>query len=573
MWNCIAKLPLELMGQQVLGLLSVKDLVNLDSALISRIVRSEFLTMLKHCLPLNYDPRLVGYQWLKKKKCRISRITLSLSQKDCFEIDTSIIESIELNADRIPTMDDINKLNQNHFVRKITKLYISHIGGNSGRLINQMMSVLANLVIITISASEDSHLTWLKDMEPISNNIEEIQVYTPLMSYYLANFITQCKKLKKLHSFNVTRWEEDPNSFLGTLGTNCPCLDCFYAYNPSKTLVQDTGIIALAQGCPYLHTLFLSVASALTDTSVLALAQHCPNLQSVILFGANKLTPSSLIALSERRLPRKSLDIPWIPIDSAEVAAQCAHALSRIRIPPAPTKSVQFCLPYMSPLKDFTLERSMEVCQAEAVLADVAAHCRQLHTVSVCGSTEAILQQLIILASTNPCLTSVTLYKATTLTDLALTEIVRHCPRLINISISHSPSLTDTGLIALSELCLQLRCVSLHSCTQIMYTSLNIFLQNCFNLDSLGVIKCPLFTDSCLLALSKHAQHLDRLYIKDCNEITEVAIIELVQNCHKLSVLWAPSAVLSEFTKWQLLSQRNSDLYRTGHTRLTIYLV
>lgn len=42
MWNYINKLPHELVGQNVIGLLSVKDLVNLDSTRINSSIRISF---------------------------------------------------------------------------------------------------------------------------------------------------------------------------------------------------------------------------------------------------------------------------------------------------------------------------------------------------------------------------------------------------------------------------------------------------------------------------------------------------------------------------------------------------
>ena len=572
MWNYIDKLPIELVGQKVLGLLSLKDLVNLDSALLNKTVRSDFLTILQHCLPLNYDPRLAGYQWLKKRNCRISCIKLSLNQKDCFDIDTSIVEKLKLVVNRIPTLLDINQLQENHTVSKITSIHIYNMEGNNGTVINQMISILSNLNTIILSASEESHLTWLCDMKTINTNIEEVIIFTPVVSYDLANFITQCKKLKRLEILNVVSWEEDPNIFLENVGRNCSDFEYFKTYNPSSTLIDDTGIIALAHGCPNLHTLLLSFASALTDRSIIAVAQHCPKFKALTLHDANKLTSASLIAISKHRLPINSLDIPWIPIDSVEVAAQCAHALSRITNLPVSNESVQVYLPYMTSLTRFTIRNSMDASHTEAVLTAITAHCRQLHTVAICGRTEAILQQLIALACNNPYLTSVCLNEATALTDSLLAELAKHCPKLTNIDISNSLLLTDTGLIALSESCLQLNSIEFENCTQIGDALFSVFLQNCLKLGRIRVRACPLFSDSSLLALSAHSRQLNFLFVRNCGLITEAAIVELVQNCHKLSLLWVPSAVLSEFTKWQLLSQRNSNLYRTGHAGLTIYL-
>ena len=88
-------------------------------------------------------------------------------------------------------------------------------------------------------------------------------------------------------------------------------------------------VAAFAEKRPQLEELSLD-CQEITDQSVIALAQHCSRLKKLQLYWRG-LTATSLMALSERGLPLEELDIVEIPILSAEIAAQCAHTLSRIR--------------------------------------------------------------------------------------------------------------------------------------------------------------------------------------------------------------------------------------------------
>ena len=70
----------------------------------------------------------------------------------------------------------------------------------------------------------------------------------------------------------------------------------------------------------------------MNDAVVISIAQHCPKLETLILDRTSMITYASLIALSERGLPLKELDIPYVPnIPTADIAGRCSHALSCIR--------------------------------------------------------------------------------------------------------------------------------------------------------------------------------------------------------------------------------------------------
>lgn len=96
-------------------------------------------------MPFKYHSQFKGYEWLKKKKCRISSILLLLSETDIFQIDTSVIETFVLHVNRIPNQHEINQLNVKHNLKKITHLQISNMEENNGTMINKLISHLINL--------------------------------------------------------------------------------------------------------------------------------------------------------------------------------------------------------------------------------------------------------------------------------------------------------------------------------------------------------------------------------------------------------------------------------------------
>ena len=158
--------------------------------------------------------------------------------------------------------------------------------------------------------------------------------------------------------------------------------------------IKSSGIIALVQSYPNIQTLTLYEVNV-SDDVITAIATHCIRLKSLFIFYAYILTYKSLIVLSKYSTKLEKLSIPWIPIPSPEIAAQCAHALSCIQTITA-TIDIQYCLPYMTLLTTIYL---------------------------------------------------------TNCTDITLIEIAQYCHTITLISIKNSALLTNTGLIALSENC------------------------------------------------------------------------------------------------------------------------
>ena len=166
------------------------------------------------------------------------------------------------------------------------------------------------------------------------------------------------------------------------------CSDIWYS-------IKNSGIIALVQSYPNIQTLTLYNV-IVSDDVITAIATHCTKLKSLsISFDYSTLTYKSLITLIKYSTKLEKLRIPWIPIPSAEIAAQCAHALSCIQTITA-TTDITYCLPYMTLLTTIYL---------------------------------------------------------TNCTDITLIEIAQYCHTITLISIKNSALLTNTGLIALSENC------------------------------------------------------------------------------------------------------------------------
>ena len=134
-----------------------------------------------------------------------------------------------------------------------------------------------------------------------------------------------------------------------------------------------------------------------------ALAQHCSRLKKLNLKECD-LTTISLVALSERGLPSEELDVfPIIPFPSAEIAAQCAHALSWIRKLQSnffynPMNDFLYGIQYMTGLRYIELESSEDHLLVPHLLL-LQGQCAGLERISIRSGSCIIPAQLFELVA------------------------------------------------------------------------------------------------------------------------------------------------------------------------------
>ena len=251
---------------------------------------------------------------------------------------------------------------------------------------------------------------------------------------YKAITVVFCPYLKKL-CIKSESYAMSESNFLQSIANNYPQLQCLaiihFYYNTSAEC--DADVTAFAEKCPQLEELCLDCGQ-LTDQSVIALARHCSRLKMLAL-KHSEITVASLIALSERGLPLEHLEIPWIPIPSAEIAAQCAHALSRI---PELSRynyngrsnDAIYAIEYMAGLRMLDLWSSEDHLLVPHLL--LHAHCAGLESLYIHRSSSITLQQLSELVTA--CSKLRTLCTDKIYPDL-LVELARSCPHLQKVTL------------------------------------------------------------------------------------------------------------------------------------------
>ena len=527
----------DVVGQHVLAFLNLKSLVKLDTTIMDPKQRVEFMELLRYCPPIpihqNVQASNEELLWFKRRKCRIKEMKLSLSQSDYYDVDTSMADRVVLEVKRTIVPTDIDKLSQTSASSTITSI-IMHEKQDKD-LIYSLLLLMPNVKELSVYyfGDQEGGISLFESIQAAGNTFHAVKVFGNL-NQAIFNFINlQGKNLKRLELLCTEQSEIDPNDIFLDIGRACPELEFLKVSNISgnTTVICDQGIIALSRSCRSLQILLIGSISV-TDHVVLAIHENCLNLKFLGLDRTSFITYAALITLSKHCLPLVGLDIPWIPIPSAEVAAQCAHALSRIqRLKPTPimcTDVSSLYIGYLTSLRELYLSKDLTNENTMEVLRAVAEHCRQVEEVEIYARTEGIIEQLGLLVSSNRRLTSLILRQATALTDAALIVIAKYSPRLTKIYITDSPLVTDVGVIALS-------------------TSLS-------NISLVGFVDFPQLSDVSVLALSQHCPQLGWLSLQQCDQVTEAALVSLVQSCCYLSYM-----DVSEVTKSRLLAHRREQ--------------
>ena len=254
----------------------------------------------------------------------------------------------------------------------------------------------------------------------------------------------------------------------------------------------DADLTAFAEKCPQLEELSLNCPQ-LTDQSVIALAQHCSKLNKLELNWC-KLTSFSLIALSERGLPLEELDIPSIPIPSAEIAAQCAHALSRIRLLNTssyerPGSGFEYAIQYITGLRELNLDSSEDHLLVPHLLLLLKGQCcAVLESLDIGFYCSITPQQLSELVTVPVQLCTLTIHKSTCISRGVLVELARSCPHLQKVTL-YSGYVTEEGVLALAAHCRQLQEIHIPK-TTLTEETVRQLAQQCRRLTKLRVTVC-----------------------------------------------------------------------------------
>ena len=461
MLEYLIQLPPDVLGQQMLGFLELMDIIQLENAAASHKSQQFFKTIIPYCPPVKdnpYRPTVFGVSdfwnrptvcsWFDKRRCRIEFVQI-YAELLC-EVDHSILESMELLLDSKASLKLLQPLENITISRKVTRVMI--IGDQDPAVTKVFFSQLNSVRSLDIRSSNLSQ--WMDQINMLTSKLCELSISVWQGPLTTIKTITEyCPYLEKL---NIECWIDVTEcNILRIIAINCPHLRTLHIstllYDFNYDYDRDADFTAFTEMCPQLEELSLGCRQ-LTDRSVIALSRHCTRLKK-LKFHALRMTVDSLIALSEHGLPLEELDIPWIPIPSAEIAAQCAHALSRIRKLTTYTNNTKidpliYAIQYMTGLRELYLESKIDYLLVPYLLPQ--GHCAGLESLTILWYSNSTLAQFTELIAQCPKLRKLHVFTKQIFSETVLALVARSCPHLQDILL-YTGELTAENVLVLTS--------------------------------------------------------------------------------------------------------------------------
>ena len=436
------KLPVELVGTNVLGYLSLKDIVMLERSSGSKISHQLFLNLIPYCppvvLPSCKHTNESVLHWFVNMKCKIESLTIKVpGGNPGLNMSNLLVLSFDLQINYLSPIESYKLLLNNKVGDKVQSVSIE---GDQYKEVMEQLSVCTGNVNKLVIRHSENYMDWIT-----------------------ADVLSRWKlKIISLSCFEVT----------------------------------TSLILLIVQTCSELTSIKVEF-SAVDDAAVAAIAQHCPKLETLQV-ESSTITWTSLLALSERGLPLKELHIDSIPsIPTADIAKRCSHALSRIRYLDTEylrinDQDISIILPYMTELQGVFIAH---FCYPYVPL--LKQYCNKLTCIDV-DDKFCPVADILSLCHTNPLLERLSFYYGDQcgITDTTLIELIHACPHITGLYISHEKHITNRGILALSELCPQLQTLVIYECHQIKETTVLQLLQRCRKLTELSVSSSSLSKDA-----------------------------------------------------------------------------
>ena len=426
MLRLLEDLPVELVGTNVLGYLSLKDVVLLEQACGSKKSHETFMEQIPHrppvVLPI-WIHKMSVLEWFANRQCKIDSLKLQLAGDNiALHIKKLQVDYLDLQINSNITIESLKHLLESNNRFKLKGIWI--FGDVNKEVMEQLSACTSNVKQLTIR---------------YSNNC---------MDWLTADILS--------------RWKLKEISFDSAIHVELLLV-------LSKTELTSIKLLS----------------NNIDDAAVIAIAQHCPKLETLLL-RSRYITWTSLLALSERSLPLEELDIFNIPnIPTVDIARRCSPALSCIRHIDTydlyeNDQNANILIPYMTGLTGVYLAKDNHI-----YIPLLAQHCSKLTKIEVTYKDYSVTN-ILSLCCANPLLQEL-LYFSSGITDTILIELIHACPHLHTLDLSYETTITDIGILALSEYCPQLQLLDVSNCTQITEAAVLQLLQRCRKLTRLEV--------------------------------------------------------------------------------------
>ncbi|KAG6424172.1 hypothetical protein SASPL_114585 [Salvia splendens] len=326
------------------------------------------------------------------------------------------------------------------------------------------------------------------------------------------------------------------NSGLSAIARGCPSLKALSLWNVPS--IGDEGLFEIARECHSLEKLDLCQCPSISNKGLAAVAKSCPSLTAVTIESCSNIGNDGLQALAKFCSKLQSITIK----DCARVGDQgiasllaSASALTKVKLQSLNITdySVAVIGHYGKAITNLVLCGLQNVSQKGFWVMGNARGLQSLSsfTVSSCrGVTDLSIEAV---GKGCPNLKHMCVRKCCFVSDNGLVAFAKSTSSLESLQLEECNRITQVGILtALSSISSKLKSVSLVKCMGIKDLS-NEFstLSPCESLRSLSIRSCPGFGSTSLAMVGKLCPHLHNLDLSGLCGITDAGLLPLLECC------------------------------------------
>mmetsp|Transcript_55117 Transcript_55117/g.108855 ORF Transcript_55117/g.108855 Transcript_55117/m.108855 type:complete len:546 (-) Transcript_55117:244-1881(-) len=513
LWTLLNSLPHDFVGECVISILSLKELVNIDSAVISKNARSNLHEMLKHSQPIILNSPFSGdldvLQWLFRRSIQVEGAVIEKNHGALVQLLVAhshlVGSKVQMNggsgldgnifgafSDKVEAMEinNLDNIGELQTLSKSSKLKAFHV---------DWTQMLGNEVANNLSASAVDQFFLKNDssLQRLSVNIHRGRIRFPPSC--------QFRNLTELRFRARNRTDE----YLGHLAVHLCHLQQLYVGGcmMERRPPLDEGFTAMVRSNPNLRLIDVDTG-CLSTRAASSIAQYCPRLRELCaeLLEVNSELVQSFV-MHGVVLTSLRCKIHWENISEFHGTAffsemkQLYCCAVRVESP-----CLSSAVAHMRSLRVLSLKNPCS--NPQAILSAVAEHCTHLTELVLRLDIADAEDSLCAVVQRNPSLTTLTLLHSEVASDRLLQTLGTHCPRLEELTVFFARLITDVGVVAVAAGCPQIRTIR--------------FGGN------------PPISDIGIEAIASRCRRLQKLDADGCDKVTEQGVMKLVQYCPRL---------------------------------------
>lgn len=315
--NELLSLPSQLLSNDLLTFLSLRDIGRLDSALTNHLLRPQLFEVYRFLSVKHAKKGLDSCQmgWFGDRDISLESITF---KKSIYGGELTTIFDMLQKSSRAGDVKNINcsKCNESpskaHYAiiskhcNRVQSVNFFRCSGITKPMITQLCKRCPNLQSLDISNTRatDKTLMGLAQNCPTLVNLS-VRACEDITDEAVITLARSCHSLASLDLNSSCNKVTDIG--VSAIAENCPLMTSLDLSDCRN--VSNIAVIALALNCKSLNTLKLSGCKNITDAAVITLAQNCPLLSVLHFRHCRELTDATLMVLSQNCPKLSSLDL------------------------------------------------------------------------------------------------------------------------------------------------------------------------------------------------------------------------------------------------------------------------